>query len=61
MKETTIELKTYKVRATCECGGEFLPTGIVLMTNPCQYPHKCNSCGKEETFLVQYPKIEYKE
>jgi hypothetical protein len=55
------EVKTYMVRAMCECGGEYEHQGLVLTSWPAQYPHECNRCGKMETFLSQYPKFEYKE
>lgn len=55
------EVKVVKVIAKCECGGEFEPTGMKYMTNPPQYPHKCNKCEKKEQFRCTYPKIEYEE
>ena len=36
-------------------GGWMRPNGIVLMSNPPQYPHKCTSCNYEQTYSVQYP------
>lgn len=58
-KET--EVKTIKVSAFCECGGEFEFMGTVLMSYPPQYPHVCNKCGKSENFMAKYPTIEYRE
>jgi hypothetical protein len=55
MKEIKTPVYNYVVRATCECGGEFEPTGVVLRSYPPQYPHKCNKCGKEEVFRKQFP------
>lgn len=59
MKERKTELKTYMVRAYCDCGGEFKPTGMKLMINPPQYPHVCEKCGAEETFKDKYPTLQY--
>ena len=41
-----------------KCGqGYMRPTGIVLTSNPPQYPHKCQSCGHEQIYGMQYPYI----
>lgn len=58
--ESRFELKTFIVRYFCDpCskkgGGEYLPTGIALLTNPPQYPHKCNRCGNVQNFNKRYP------
>ena len=38
------------------CGtGYMRPTGIVLTSNPPQYPHKCTNCGYEQTYPQKYP------
>lgn len=37
--------------------GFMRPTGIVLMTNPPQYPHKCQKCDYEQTYPMSYPYI----
>lgn len=50
-------IKTYKEVLACECGGEFQFTGIVLLTYPEQYKHKCCNCGKMETTTIRYPRI----
>jgi len=40
------------------CGqGWMRPTGIVLTSNPPQYPHKCNACGYEATYGTRYPYV----
>lgn len=47
---TRVEVRTFLEKWLHDgCGGEFNPTGISLMSNPPQYPHVCNKCGKEET------------
>lgn len=41
-----------------KCGqGWMRGTGIVLTSNPPQYPHKCTNCGYTQTYGVQYPYI----
>lgn len=59
MIESKIEIKTFGVQAQCECGGVYQQTGLCYNSLPPQYPHRCNLCGKEETFIDQYPKITY--
>lgn len=63
--EQYIPVDTYLVKhfhddCATKGGGEFLPTGMMLASNPPQYPHKCNNCGKEQTFYKRYPFIDYK-
>lgn len=61
MKEIKKPVREYIVHAMCECGGEFIPGDMVLMSDPPQYPHKCNKCGTSATFNKKYPSIEYEE
>lgn len=61
MKEIKNPIREYVVHAMCECGGEFVPDGMVLMSSPPQYPHICNKCGASVTFNKKYPSIEYEE
>lgn len=51
------EAKTYIIDMICEkCKtGVMRPTGIVLTSNPLQYPHKCDYCGNEEVYDKCYP------
>ena len=30
----------------CECGGHFIQENRVLLTEPPQYPYRCQKCGK---------------
>jgi predicted SprT family Zn-dependent metalloprotease len=30
----------------CQCGGHFIFEQRVLLTEPPQYPYRCNKCGK---------------
>ena len=41
--------------------GWMRPTGIVLTTEPPQYPHKCSSCGYEAVYPMRYPYTVYSE
>lgn len=59
MKEEQCEVKTYHVKAICECGFEMKPTGIELLTSPPQYPHKCKNCDRTENLINIYPRIKY--
>ena len=41
-----------------ECqNGWMRPSGIVLTSNPPQYPHTCTSCSYKQTFGVRYPYV----
>lgn len=63
MAEKKIKVKVYQVTYICDaCGvGEMVPTGVALMSNPPQYPHKCNKCGSENTLRSKYPKTVYEQ
>ena len=62
MKEVKKEVKTYIVHAMCDCGGEYLPTGMALTSHPVQYPHVCDKCGDKQLFSDEmYPRTEYEE
>ncbi len=56
--EMVAEVKTIIVEMVCDkCGeGKMLPSGnVMLSSNPMLYPHRCNKCGYEENYKVQYP------
>lgn len=43
-----------------ECADGYLrPTGVMLASNPPQYPHKCTCCDATKTFRERYPIISY--
>ena len=59
--EVETPLQTMYVEKVCECGGKMKPTGVCRTTNPPQYPHLCDKCGKEKTYNEVYPVIRYSE
>lgn len=62
MTEYEYPVQTYLVAMRCNCGvGNMLPTGIMLCSNPPQYPHKCTECGLQSTFDTKYPFMITKE
>ena len=65
MIEKCERIQTVRARAICECGGEFKYDndnvitdlfGSFFKTVDCKFLHKCNKCGKEESFDIMYPK-----
>ena len=59
MKIIKREVKTYNVAAHCDCGGIMVYTGMMLASNPPQFPHKCEDCGKDEVLDKTYPRTDY--
>jgi predicted RNA-binding Zn-ribbon protein involved in translation (DUF1610 family) len=61
MPELSKEVRTYEVSYICDvCGkGELRATGVMLMSNPPRFPHRCNACGAEKIFGSKYPQITY--
>lgn len=60
MAEIEQEVKTFRVHYICdECGkGEMLPTGVMLASNPPQYPHECTKCDATTRFTdKKYPTL----
>lgn len=66
-KEYEIPGHMVKVHRFCDCGGEFLPcTGFggaagLSGAYGTQWYHKCNQCGLEDSFPIQYPQVRFKE
>ena len=65
MIEKCERIQTVRARAICECGGEFTYDndnvitdlfGSFFKTTDCKFLHKCNKCGKEESFDIMYLK-----
>lgn len=59
MKEERFELKPFGVRYICNCGGEMVPTGQMLMSNPPQFPHECKECGESVNLIEKYPTVKW--
>ncbi len=61
--KTAKKMQAVTVDYNCdECQiGKMRFDGIVLTSNPPQYPHQCNKCGHAQTFFEHYPHIEYVE
>lgn len=55
------EVKTFKYTAKCDCGGEYLPDGTALLSNPKQYRHYCTLCDDVITLRDMYPLVKYEE
>lgn len=62
MKER-VEVKTYMINEICPkcCEGYMIyeTSGTFLAVYPPRFTHRCDRCGNIETYLEQYPKIEY--
>lgn len=37
------------------------PAGIMLASNPPQFPHRCSKCDAEQVFTEKYPTVRYAE
>lgn len=58
--ETRTEVKTFEIDMLCDkCGGKMRPTGMMHLTNPPQFPHRCQTCDAQWTFGVKYPYIKH--
>ena len=55
--ERVAEAKALIVEMICdECKeGKMAPDGIMLFSDPPQYPHKCEKCGYKTNYLFRYP------
>ena len=50
-KTTYVEYQCDK----CKIGNMVRSGNIMLMTDPPQYPHKCDNCGNMENSNISYP------
>ena len=53
------KVKVYAVHWDCQCGGEMVPTGMVLTVHPPLYPHTCDQCGRSANAGRTYPYTDY--
>lgn len=61
MKISRTPVTWFLERLFCDCGGEMKSTGMVLTSNPYQYPHKCSNCDFGATLHESYPRVMYEE
>jgi DNA-directed RNA polymerase subunit RPC12/RpoP len=54
-------LRPIQVDYICDaCGqGHYRSTGVSLMSNPPQYPHKCTNCDSTQVFTERFPVLRY--
>ena len=60
MAEKATELKVFRIKMFCDCGGEMLPTGVALSSYPPRFIHQCRLCGTRATYDTSYPYLEYR-
>lgn len=60
MEKKETEIRVFRVKMFCDCGGEMLPTGVILSSCPPQFPHQCSLCGMRATYDSSYPHLEYR-
>ena len=59
MKEVFTEMKTYAVKAMCDCGeGELVFTGKIHLIAPPQMVHECTVCKMRVSLGKYYPSTE---
>lgn len=62
MAEVKTKVSAVEVSMECpECDGVMeITNGMVFLSNPAQYPHKCTECGYTQHYSgVQYPYIRH--
>ena len=65
MSEFNVPVDVVAVEYYCDeegCEGNVTPDPdkkVAFMTDPIQFPHRCETCGKEYTFTDKYPKLSY--
>lgn len=66
MAEVNVPVETLVTQYRCDvsdCNGEVVrdhDQKVAYMTDPMQFPHICNECGKEYVFTESYPKVGYR-
>lgn len=59
--EKKIEVRSFEISYICDrCNeGTMIYTGVTLMSNPPQYPHRCDTCFNTQNLKNIYPRIHY--
>lgn len=61
MKIERVEVKAYRVKVVCDCGGDFVYSGRMLPTEPPLYKCYCISCGIQKSLNDKPGSIQYEE
>lgn len=58
-----VPAKVFLEYRNCTCGGRMIyqESFVRPATWPAQFTHKCNSCGKVESYMDKYPKTVMEE
>lgn len=56
-----VEVVPYAVKYYCDCGAEMESTGVMLMSDPPKFVHKCISCNTTASLKERYPLIRWEE
>lgn len=59
-----VPINYFLVSAYCGneyCHGNLIFGGMALMSDPPQYPHRCEYCGKTQNLNDVYPRTEHEE
>jgi len=61
MAEKSYEVRTFGVDYICDycCIGAMENTGIMLMTDPPKWRHKCVRCGEIADMFDKYPTVRF--
>ena len=61
MPREQMPLRPVRVDYKCDkCGAGYMrPTGVLLTSNPPQFPHRCNNCDAHQNFTEKYPTVRY--
>lgn len=62
MAEREYPIQPVGVEYVCDaCGqGTVELTGVMLASDPPQWPHKCNHCGHQVNLRDKYPTVRYR-
>lgn len=56
-----VPMDVFEERLMCECGGQFRAFGGVMLSNPPQQDHYCDSCGRHKRVRGEpYPRTTFR-